>query len=61
MLVLTKINGKKNRYFYHAEDAQNDYCKNLVESRQAIEFDNYSDNLNGALSHLQYCVRHFFA
>lgn len=52
---------KKNRYFYHAEDAQNDYRKNLVESRQGIDFDNYSYNLNGALSHLQYCVRHFFA
>ena len=25
---------KKNRYFYHVEDAQHDYRKNLVESRQ---------------------------
>lgn len=31
---------KKNRYFYHAEDAHQDYRKNLVESRQGIDFEN---------------------
>ena len=31
---------KKNRYFYHAEDANNNYRKTLVESRQGIDFDN---------------------
>lgn len=31
---------KKNRYFYHAEDANNNYRKTLVESRQGIDFEN---------------------
>lgn len=31
---------KKNRYFYYAEDAQHNYRKNLVESRQGIDFEN---------------------
>lgn len=31
---------KKNRYFYYAEDAHNDYFKTLVESRQGIDFEN---------------------
>ena len=31
---------KKNRYFYYAEDANNDYRKTLVESRQGIDFEN---------------------
>lgn len=31
---------KKNRYFYHAEDAHNDYRKTLVESRKGIDFEN---------------------
>lgn len=31
---------KKNRYFYYAEDANNDYRKILVESRQGIDFEN---------------------
>lgn len=31
---------KKNRYFYYAEDANNNYRKTLVESRQGIDFDN---------------------
>ena len=31
---------RKNRYFYYAEDANNDYRKTLVESRQGIDFEN---------------------
>ena len=31
---------RKNRYFYYAEDANNDYHKILVESRQGIDFEN---------------------
>lgn len=31
---------KKNRYFYYAEDANNDYRNTLVESRQGIDFEN---------------------
>lgn len=31
---------KKNRYFYYAEDAYNNYRKTLVESRQGIDFEN---------------------
>ena len=31
---------KKNRYFYYAKDANDDYKKNLVESRQGIDFEN---------------------
>ena len=31
---------KKNRYFYHAEDANSNYRKILVESRQGIDFEN---------------------
>ena len=30
---------KKNRYFYYAEDANNDYRKTLIESRQGIDFE----------------------
>ena len=33
---------KKNRYFYYAEDANNDYRRTLVESRQGIDLDKYS-------------------
>lgn len=31
---------RKNRYFYYAEDANNDYRKTLVEARQGIDFEN---------------------
>lgn len=31
---------KKNHYFYYAENANNDYHKTLVESRQGIDFEN---------------------
>lgn len=31
---------KKNRYFYYAKDANDDYKKILVESRQGIDFEN---------------------
>ena len=31
---------KKNRYFYYAKDANNDYHKTLVESRSGIDFEN---------------------
>ena len=31
---------KKNRYFYYAEDANNDYRKTLVEARTGIDFEN---------------------
>ena len=31
---------RKNRYFYYAEDAHNDYRKTLVESREGIDFEN---------------------
>ena len=31
---------KKNRYFYYAEDANNDYRKTLVEARTSIDFEN---------------------
>lgn len=31
---------KKNRYFYYAEDANNNYRKTLVESREGIDFEN---------------------
>ena len=31
---------KKNRCFYYAEDANNDYRKTLAESRQGIDFEN---------------------
>ena len=31
---------RKNRYFYYTEDANNDYRKTLVESRQGIDFEN---------------------
>ena len=33
---------KKNRYFYYAEDANNDYRRTLVESIQGIDLDKYS-------------------
>lgn len=35
-----KDNCKKNRYFYIAEDAHNNYRKTLVESREGIDFEN---------------------
>lgn len=31
---------RKNKYFYFAEDADNDYKKTLVESREGIDFEN---------------------
>ena len=31
---------KKNKYFYYAKDANDDYRKNLVESRAGIDFEN---------------------
>lgn len=31
---------RKNRYFYYAEDANDDYLKTLTESRQGIDFEN---------------------
>ena len=31
---------RKNKYFYVAEDANNDYKKTLVESREGIDFEN---------------------
>lgn len=31
---------RKNKYFYYAEDANNDYKKTLTESRQGIDFEN---------------------
>ena len=35
-----KYNCKKNKYFYYAKDANDDYRKILVESRQGIDFEN---------------------
>ena len=35
-----KHNCKKNKYFYHAKDADDSYHKTLVESRQGIDFEN---------------------
>lgn len=37
---INKNKCKKNRYFYYAEDANNDYRKILVEARQGIDFEN---------------------
>lgn len=31
---------RKNKYFYYAEDANNDYKETLTESRQGIDFEN---------------------
>ncbi len=30
----------KNRYFYYTKDANDNYLKTLVESKQGIDFDN---------------------
>lgn len=38
--ILSYKTSVKNYYFYYAEDASNDYCKTLVESRQGIDFEN---------------------
>lgn len=35
-----KRNCKKNKYFYYAKDANDNYHKILVESRQGIDFEN---------------------
>ena len=35
-----KRNCKKNKYFYYAKDANDDYRKILIESRQGIDFEN---------------------
>ena len=29
---------RKNKYFYYAKDAENDYRKTLIESREGIDF-----------------------
>ena len=42
MVVLIKTSVKKNYCFYYAENANNDYRKTLVESRQGIDLDRYS-------------------
>lgn len=39
-VVLIKTSVKKNRYFYYAENANNDYRKTLAKSRQDIDFEN---------------------
>ena len=31
---------RKNKYFYYAKDANDNYCTTLVESRQGIDFEN---------------------
>ena len=35
-----KINTKKNKYFYYAKDADDNYRKTLIESREGIDFEN---------------------